>query len=242
MNGSGTAMRTKSVIDRLRRSVTPGAWFAIQLAAGVAVFVVAASIFGAIAEDVVEKDPITVLDAQLASWLHLHVMAPFTRLMLAVSLAHGIAGITVLATLFAVWLAIERDRYWLIAVVLAVPGGLLLNVLLKYAFHRERPHFDDPLVTLSTFSFPSGHTLGATVFYGTLAAYLLTRVESTAGRLCVVCGALMMIGLVAASRMYLGAHFLSDVVAAVVEGVAWLALCMVATATLQRRRRQARSV
>lgn len=225
-----------SRLERLRSRFSPGGWFLLQLAGGAALFVVAAWVFGGIAEDVVEKDPITVLDAELASWLHLNAFAPFTRFMLALSLVHGIAGICILTGLFALYLLWRHDRYWLLALVLAVPGGMLLNLLMKYAFHRERPRFDDSLVTLSTFSFPSGHTLAATVFYGMLAAYLVVRLPGTGARLAVLGTALLLIVLVAFSRMYLGAHFLSDVLAAVAEGIAWLSLCLMATATLQRRR------
>ena len=222
-------------LDRLRSRFSPAGWFLLQLAGGTVLFVAAAWIFGGIAEDVVEKDPITVLDAELASWLHLRAFAPFTRFMLALSLVHGIVGICVLTGVFASYLLWRRERYWLLALLLAVPGGMLLNVLMKYAFHRERPRFDDPLVTLSTYSFPSGHTLAATVFYGALAAYLLARVPSTAARFLVLGTALLLVMLVAFSRMYLGAHFLSDVLAAFAEGIAWLSLCLMATATLQRR-------
>jgi undecaprenyl-diphosphatase len=226
---------SESALTRLRSRFSPGGWFLLQLAGGAALFIVAAWIFGGIAEDVVEKDPITVLDAELASWLHLRAFAPFTRFMLAVSSLHGIAGVSALTAVFALYLLWRRERYWLLALLLAVPGGMLLNVLMKYAFRRERPRFDDPLVTLATYSFPSGHTLAATVLYGALAAYLLVRVSSTAAR-CVVLGtALLLVTLVAFSRMYLGAHFLSDVLAAIAEGVAWLSLCLMATTTLQRR-------
>ena len=226
---------TGRALARFRSRFSPAGWFVLQLAAGAVLFVAAAWLFGGIAEDVVEKDPITVLDAEIAAWLHLRAFAPFTRFMLAVSLLHGIAGICAMATLFALYLLWKRERWWLLALLLAVPGGMLLNVGMKYAFHRERPHFDDPLVTLSTFSFPSGHTLAATVFYGTLAAYLLVRLPATGARCAVLGAAALLITLVAFSRMYLGAHFLSDVLAAVAEGIAWLSLCLMATATLQRR-------
>jgi membrane-associated phospholipid phosphatase len=131
---------------------------------------------------------------------------------------------------------LARDRYWLLVLALSVPGGMLLNALIKYAFHRQRPSFDDPLVTLTTFSFPSGHTMGATVFYGTLAAYLLTRIASTTMQVLVLAVALLLIALTALSRVYLGAHYLSDVLAAAALGVAWVTLCLIATATLQRRK------
>jgi hypothetical protein len=95
---------------------------------------------------------------------------------------------------------------------------------------------DDPFVTLLTYSFPSGHTLGASVFYATLTAYLLTRIASFRVRMAIAGFAGTMVLLVALSRLYLGAHFLSDVLAAAAEGIAWVGVCLMAVATLQRAR------
>ena len=105
--------------------------------------------------------------------------------------------------------------------------------------HPELPRvfvFDEPLLTLSTYSFPSGHTLGATMFYGVLAAYLVCVVPRWRVRTLVVLGACTMVALVALSRVYLGAHFLSDVLAAMLEGCAWLAVCITSCSTLRRQR------
>jgi len=117
-----------------------------------------------------------------------------------------------------------------------VPGGMLLNVALKHAFRRIRPSFDDPLLSLVTYSFPSGHTAAATVFYGLLACYLVRRTQAWRVRVLIVAGAVAMVMLVALSRMYLGVHYLSDVLAAAAEGAAWLAICVTAVSTLHRRR------
>jgi undecaprenyl-diphosphatase len=222
-------------VAALRSRVSPVTWFWLQMLAGAVVFAGASSIFYHLAEDVVRGDPITVLDQRLATWFHVHAQESLTQLMIAVSATHGIAGVSVLTLAFCLYLAWRRQVYWLIATVGAIPGGMLLNVLVKLAFHRPRPVFPDPLVTLTTYSFPSGHTLGATVFYGTLTAYLLTRAWSSAARVSIVILAVIMVTLVALSRMYLGAHFLSDVLAAGAEGVAWVAVCLMAAATLQRR-------
>jgi undecaprenyl-diphosphatase len=121
-------------------------------------------------------------------------------------------------------------------IVVAVGGGLVVNVLMKLAFHRARPVFDDPLVTLSTYSFPSGHVAGSTIFYGLLVAWVFTRTRSPLGRAAAVVAALLLIVLVAFSRMYLGAHYLSDVCAAFAEGVAWLAICIGALVAFWRER------
>jgi undecaprenyl-diphosphatase len=68
-----------------------------------------------------------------------------------------------------------REWYWMLTLALAVGGGEALNVLLKHAYERARPVFDDPVVELMTYSFPSGHTAGAVLFYGVLAAFLVSR-------------------------------------------------------------------
>jgi undecaprenyl-diphosphatase len=141
-----------------------------------------------------------------------------------------------MAALLALWFWRRRAHYWLIVCLIAVPGGMLLNVALKHVFRRVRPSFDDPLLSLVTYSFPSGHTAAATVFYGLLACYLVRRTQAWRVRVLIVAGAVAMVILVALSRMYLGVHYLSDVLAAAAEGAAWLAICVTAVSTLHRRR------
>jgi len=92
------------------------------------------------------------------------------------------------------------------------------------------------MVTLNTFSFPSGHTAGAVVFYGALAAFLVSRYNGGRPRAASVGLAIVAVVLVAFSRMYLGAHYLSDVVAAVCSSLAWLALCLSGVHALVRRK------
>ena len=115
---------------------------------------------------------------------------------------------------------------WLFGIGLTVPLGMLLNVLMKYAFHRARPSFDDPLLALTTYSFPSGHVAGATLFYGVIAAMVISRTAAWRWRVMTVLAAITLVALVALTRVYLGVHYLSDVLAAFAEGVAWLALCL----------------
>jgi undecaprenyl-diphosphatase len=135
----------------------------------------------------------------------------------------------------------QRAHYWLLALLFSVPGGMLLNVALKHVFQRARPVLEDPLVTLATYSFPSGHTTAATCFYGLLASYLVIARPAWSVRLGTVAVCVTMVLLVAFSRVYLGAHYVSDVLAAMAESVAWLAVCITAISTL-RRRREAKTV
>jgi undecaprenyl-diphosphatase len=203
---------------------------------GVALILCAALAFGEIAEDVVEGDTITLIDVQLAHWFRERASTGFTHIMLFITHWNGILGSSIMGALLALWFWHRKAHYWLTVVLVAVPGGMLLNVALKHVFRRARPTLEDPLLTLSTYSFPSGHTAAATVFYGLLACYLVRLVRGWPARAAVMAACVLMVMLVALSRMYLGVHYLSDVLAAAAEGAAWLATCITAVSTLQRRR------
>jgi undecaprenyl-diphosphatase len=220
----------------VRARLSPQGAFGLHLTAGLLLMLAAGWVFAGIADAVVSGAAITVLDVRLAAWFHTHASALLTNTMLAITWMHSTPGILLLALLFAAWLYRRRVFHWLLATVLAVPGGMLLNVALKHLFRRARPHFDDPLLTLSTYSFPSGHTAGATVLYGIVACYLVVHMRSVAGRVAVVAAAVAAVALVALSRMYLGVHYLSDVLAAAAEGCAWLAVCVTAVSSLRRHR------
>lgn len=210
--------------------------FGFQLLAAAVAIIAAAAAFGLLAENIADGQPLTVFDARVATWFHASAMSltPLTRVMLVVTHVNGIAGILVLSLLFATWLAWKREWTWIALLALAVPGGMMINVLAKLAFHRQRPSFDDPLVMLSTYSFPSGHAVASTLFYGTLAAFLTPRVGPNI-RPWLWALALCIVLLVCTSRIYLGAHYLSDVLAGFAEGVAWLACCLVALSTYRFR-------
>jgi undecaprenyl-diphosphatase len=198
---------------------------------------IAASIclFALIAANIAAGDPLAVLDVRVTSWLAAHRTPALTLLMLAVTHAHGTVAICAYASIMAVVLYRRAQRHWLLALVLAVPVGVAINVLLKHLFRRARPVPDEPLMTLATYSFPSGHTAGTTLFYGVLAAYIVFRTHSTRVRAAAVLGWLCAVGLVGFSRVYLGVHYLSDVVAAAAWSCAWLGVCLLAANRVQLR-------
>lgn len=117
---------------------------------------------------------------------------------------------------------------------LAVPLGMLLNVLLKHIFQRARPSFEHPLLSLTTYSFPSGHTAAATLLYGVVGAYLVCNCQGWR-RLLVVVWAVGMVALVGLSRIYLGVLYFSDVIAAIASGTGWLAVVLTAVMTWRKR-------
>lgn len=227
---------SNKLLSFVEARLSPGGEFGLHLTVGMALLLLSGYVFHELAEAVMGQEAITVLDVQVAHWFNAHAAEPFTSLMLGVSAMHSVAGMVLLFGALAAYLWRQRARYWLLALLFSVPGGMLLNVALKHVFQRARPAFEDPLVTLATYSFPSGHTTAATCFYGLLASYLVMARPAWNVRLGTVAVCVTMVLLVAFSRVYLGAHYVSDVLAAMAESVAWLAVCITAISTLRRRR------
>ena len=208
---------------------------------GVAVLLLAAWGFGLIAGQVAANGPVTLLDLQLAHWLHARATPGVTQLLLVFTHWNSVAGVLAMSAILGYALLRRRLDYWLLALVCTVPGGMAMNFLMKLVFERARPVFEQPLVTLHTYSFPSGHASGATLFYGFLACLLVRHVTSNGKRFGIGASAALMVAAVCFSRVYLGAHYLTDVLAGVAEGLAWLAICITAVSSL-RRRREARGL
>ena len=94
---------------------------------------------------------------------------------------------------------------------------------MKETFERTRPEFADPLLASASWSFPSGHAMGTFILFGLGAYVLLRNVRSWTVAGVVVTLSLLWCLTVAFSRLYLGVHFASDVIAGVVAGAAWVA-------------------
>jgi undecaprenyl-diphosphatase len=210
----------------MRAPVSERARLALRLGVGALLMLVAAALFGIVAEDVVSGDRITVLDVEIARWLRERATPPLTACMLLVTHLHSTVAIAIYGSLAALYFARHRQWQRLLAVGVCIAGGLALNVLMKHAFQRARPVLDNPLLTLETYSFPSGHVAGSTLVYGLAVVYVFQRTPRLHWRALAVLGAALAIALVAFTRLYLGVHFLSDTIAGFLEGVAWLALCL----------------
>lgn len=148
----------------------------------------------------------------------------WSQFMLAVSTLNSNAAINIYSGFIILYLLYRRawqPAFWFVWIV---QGGLVLNVLLKHAFSRARPDVYEPLLHLSSYSFPSGHVAGTVLFYGVLVfAYAQAgpplRVLLVASLL-----AILLVALTAFSRVYLGVHFFSDVLAGAAMGGTWLSL------------------
>jgi len=118
----------------------------------------------------------------------------------------------------------------------AALGAELLSEVLKLLFHRARPEPYFGILAPHTYSFPSGHALVPPCFYGVLAAIVAARLRTPAARAALWTGTVVLVALVGLSRIYLGVHWPSDVLAGYAAGTVW---GVGMTAALEWRRRRA---
>jgi undecaprenyl-diphosphatase len=195
-----------------------------------------------VADDMSEADG-RAFDEQVLAWLQPQPGQPRGPWWLQEAAADltSLGGISVL-TLFAViafsFLLIQKKRLSAMLLVIGLAGGVGLSEGLKALFERARPPAPYQVVETLNASFPSGHALLATVFYLTLGV-LLTRAVPRRRLKAFVLGAAMLIAaLVGLTRVYLGAHWASDVIAGWCAGAAWAMALWLVTWIVQRRHAQ----
>ena len=220
----------------LQARLSPEGYLGLHLTVGLLVILAAGWWFADIAEDMSRNAATRLLDERVASWFHQHATPALTQIMRVVTFFGSVVFVAVASSCIAIFLIVRKWWYPLLLLTLAVGGGSLLNILLKHFFHRQRPVLENPLLTLTSFGFPSGHTMGSTLFYGLLAVFAAHSMRTWRLRALTFCGAAVVIALIGLSRVYLGAHYLTDVLGAIAVGLAWLAFCWTGVETLRKWR------
>ncbi len=134
-----------------------------------------------------------------------------------------------------VYLLLIRKAGTALFILVAVAGGQALSSLLKAGVDRPRPDLVSHLVTETSLSFPSGHAMVSAVTYLTLGSLAARFLPGRTTKIFVLCLAVLTTLLVGVSRIYLGVHWPSDVLAGWCAGFAWAMLCWLAARLLQRR-------
>ena len=214
--------RVWPLVSQLRyptRAESPGLLVAALLLLG------GAGLFMGILEDVVSNDPLVQFDHIVFSTLqNLRTAWADEVMIIATELGSAMVAVTVIAAV-SVLLALQRCwrtlAYWLAAVGFAQA----LVWMLKLTLGRNRPIA--MYGGIDQLSFPSGHAASSVVLYGFLAV-LLARGKSPSVRWSIAAVAALLVGLISFSRLYLGAHWLSDVLASLSLGTSWVALLSIA--------------
>jgi undecaprenyl-diphosphatase len=208
-----------------------------RLALALATALVAALTFARITEDYLTNDPLARWDISFSRWLAGERSTAgidfFRFLTFFGSPATGLA----IAALACVLLYRRRRLVDAALLPVVLAGAELLNLILKLSFHRARPEV--AFVHLDTYSFPSGHAMISTAAYGALAYLAWSHLRTRRRRLSLAAGTVVLLGLIGFSRIYLGVHYLSDVLAGIAGGVFWLSVS-IALQTIYAERLAAR--
>jgi undecaprenyl-diphosphatase len=191
-------------------------------------------VFAWLTEEVFEGDA-QVFDEGVRSFVNGHSSPALTAAMRVATYFGStvlILSLTVCSAL--IFYLIKRRRAALLMLVM-MTGALVLNTALKLSFHRTRPAAFFGVVAPHSYSFPSGHALHSLCLFGTLAALLQPRLRGATARLFVWVATAAVVALVGFSRIYLGVHYPTDVLAGYAAGAVWVLSVTLVDRLLKRR-------
>ncbi len=228
--------------DRLPMASRVAQWRSVLIVGGIAL---AVFVFARLASEMVEGDT-RAFDAHLLTALRRTgdladpIGPAWLKLaMLDLTALGGTAVLSLITVLALGLVAIERNWQRAAYIGVAVGGGSLLSGLLKLDYARPRPTIVGHLVDVSSPSFPSGHAMNSAIVYLTLGLLCARAVIDLRAKVYVVTVAILLTLIVGVTRVYLGVHWLTDVLAGWAAGAGWAVLCWTVVDALERRRRAA---
>ena len=213
-----------------------GEYLGLHLTIGLSLSLLMLALFAAIAGRVIWGEGVPAIDNSVGLRLR-EAREASPAVKAALFDLTWLGSIKVIAPLavFITLLLVIRRRFMLASVwALALTVGGLLDGLLKYWFSRPRPPFCDAVVPETTSSFPSGHSMGSLICYGLIAYLLILTLPRRMLRITAVVFLVLLIAAIGFSRMYLGAHYLSDVMGGYCLGAFWLCVCICVVETVRR--------
>src|SRR5690349_10663317 len=216
---------------------SPG-WFAKWPIIGVAMFLIGGLIFGALAYSLETKGPLLQWDAPLYRAFHSDAVKESPRIIqeLIFGFFAGRELIEIIAAILILYFL--HKRFWreLWMTLLGIGGGAALWYFLSRFFERPRPP-DQLGIAVPDPSFPSGHVLTALLAYGLLAYFFIPKMPSLFWKWVVGIAALLTVLFIGFSRLFLGGHYLTDVLAGYALGIAWAGLIFTLIETILMRRK-----
>ena len=188
---------------------------------GLATTLTAVVLFASFAPAVFEGDS-SAFDENVRKFIHYYASPALTSMMKAVTICGSVAFLALSGSIIFIGFAIAKSRRGLALFLLTMAGASVLNFLLKLGFRRARPTAFFATALPDSFSFPSGHALLSSCFYGILAYWVSTRCHNVFIQAAVWIAASLLIAAIGLSRIYLGVHYPSDVVAGWAAGMFWV--------------------
>jgi undecaprenyl-diphosphatase len=205
----------------------------IFLVAGLLVAAIGAATFASLASHVTSGQT-QAFDESVIRWMGAHHSPALDAIMIEITALGTGTVVLMVVAVAALFLVLTQHKYSAALLLASTLGGILLNGVLKLGFNRPRPSIFVPAVHTVSSSFPSGHAMSAAIVYSTVA-YLAARLHKRHwARWLVMTAALFLVALISFSRMYLGVHYPSDVIAGVAIGLAWAGFCMATLEAIQK--------
>ena len=227
MNESAETSRKRRLLEFLSLFLTLGMIAAI----GSLVFL------GWLADQVFEGDARHFDDATRAA-VHTFASPTLTLFMRFMSFVGSTLFLTLATVGVIVWFALRKWGREAKLFALTMIGASLLNITLKLAFKRERPVPFFDLSAPESYSFPSGHSLASCVFFAGLAAILSGRIKRKRTRTIMWTTATIMFLLIGLSRIYLGVHYTTDVIAGFASAIIWILVVRFVEKELAKRKQR----
>jgi len=245
-----TASQIQAVPDRwrrlrrfVRRRLDRNSELGLRLTVNAVLFGLAVWAFAGLLEEVLDNARLVQWDIAANEWLHTHATLAGLRIFQAITLV-GSPGVWIVTALFALWLLWRREHFLFLAWIASNVGGGLLQLLLKATVHRHRPQYAARYLHGQSYSFPSGHTMSATIAWSLMVVCAgLSLGWHGHRRAKLYVASTILIFAIGFSRLYLGVHYPSDVIGGLIIGTAWVVLCTTAirivdSAEAARERRQ----
>jgi len=199
------------------------------------VLTVTSGSFLVLALEIGQQDWLVRFDHSLSASLYEHSTVNAVRIFQLVSVFGDASTLASTSVVFVIALVIIRHWRLLFLWTITLPGAGILNQFLKNTLQRQRPQLPKPWIAESGWSFPSGHAMCSLVIYGLLAYSICFLPTSRAVRLSFGLLTILLVFAIGFSRLYLGAHYFSDVMAGYLAGTFWLVLCITGNQAAQYR-------
>ena len=197
----------------------------IYLVGGVTIAIACTAAFVQLASHV-QSGATQAFDESVMRWMGAHRVAWIERSLLEITALGTGLVVMMIVVISALFLIATQHRFSAFLLLVASGGGIILNAILKSNFDRPRPQLFEWLTVPSSSSFPSGHAMSSAIVYFTVA-YLIARLEKRRWmRALTIVSSLLLVLLISVSRLYLGVHYPSDVLAGMIIGLAWAGFCL----------------
>lgn len=224
----------ENFLDHLR---TPG-YLARWPVIGLLLFIIGSSLFGAFAYSLQANGPLIRADLPVANGLHTIALSSPSIVLPLMIFGSFLGREMVVLTGLALGMYFFYKRFWpeLAMVLIGLIGGEILFEVLSRYFNRHRPVFSKPVwEVLPVPGFPSGHSISAVLLYGLFAYLLVPKMPTRFWKGFVIVVALLIMAYIGFSRVFVGDHYLSDILSGYALGLAWAAFVYTAIEWLTKR-------